>query len=78
MSGTYFASPIQTLSKFKKDPGHDWITAHDPVEAYNVLSAIIRLDVHDIVIVDNPLTVISSAIVTNSRMHLSRLGTTLT
>jgi hypothetical protein len=47
MSETYFASPII--------PGHDWITAYDVVEAYNVLSARIRFHVHDILIVDNPL-----------------------
>jgi hypothetical protein len=55
MSETYFASPIQTLSESIMDPGQDWITPHDLVEAYNVLSARIRFRVHDILIVDNPL-----------------------
>lgn len=55
MSATYFASPIQTLSESIKDPGQDWITSHDLVEAYNVLSARIRSHRHDILIVDKPL-----------------------
>ena len=55
MSETYFASPLQTLSESIKDPGQDWITTHDLVEAYNVLSARIRSHVHDILIVDKPL-----------------------
>lgn len=55
MSESYFASPIQTLSESIKDSGQDWITPHDLVEAYNVLSARIRFHVHDILIVDSPL-----------------------
>ena len=62
MSETYFASPIQTLSESIKDPGQDWITAQDLVEAYNVLSARIRFHVHDILIVDNPNLLPSLAI----------------
>ena len=54
MSETYFVSPIQTLSESVKDPGQDWITSHDLVEAYNVLSARIRFHIHDILTVDNP------------------------
>jgi hypothetical protein len=55
MPETYFASPIQTLSESIKDPGQDWITTHDLVEAYNVLSARIRSQIHNILIVDKPL-----------------------
>ena len=55
MPETYFASPIQTLSESVKDPGQNWITAHDLVEAYNVLSARIRSHIHDILVDDNSL-----------------------
>jgi hypothetical protein len=55
MSETYFASPIQTLSESIRDPGQDWITTHDLVEAYNVLSSRIRSHIHDILVDDKPL-----------------------
>lgn len=55
MSESYFASPIQTLSESINDPGQDWITTHDLVEAYNVLSNRIRAHIQDILIVDKPL-----------------------
>lgn len=55
MSETYFTSPIQTLCESIKDLGQDWITTHDLVEAYNVLSARIRSQIHHILIVNEPL-----------------------
>jgi len=55
ISETYFASPIQTLTESIKDPRQDWITTHDLVEAYNVLSTRIRSQIHDILRVDKPL-----------------------
>lgn len=39
---TYFSSPIRTLTLSIKDPGHECISIHDLVEAYNVLSTRIR------------------------------------
>ena len=71
MSETYFASPIQTLTGSIKDPEQDWITAHDLVEAYNVLSARIRFHIHDILIVDNPNPLPSLAIF---KVHSSQIA----
>jgi hypothetical protein len=78
-SEIYFASPIQTLTESIKDPEQDWITAHDLVEAYNVLSARIHFHaLHDILLVDNPLPSLAIFKAQSSQIAECISGTTLT